>query len=99
MRWRELTVGIAGAAGMAEIGKIVEVAVGERAPHLHRRKDGAQSLAVAAGIADRHQAVGFLEGPSSVHSLLLPVLLPGRTRCRWSCRCRPRSPCRARCRP
>ena len=64
---RELAVGVAGAAGMTEIGEIVQIAVGEGAAHLHRRKHRAQALAIAAGIADRHQAVGLLENPGSVH--------------------------------
>src|ERR1700710_2145799 len=75
MRRRELAIGIAGAAAMAEIGEIIEVAVGKRAAHLHRRKCRAQALAIAARIADRHQAVALLEVSGSVHALPLPVLL------------------------
>ena len=52
---------------MAEIGEVVEVAVGKRAAHLHRRKHRAEPLAIAAGIADRHQPVGFLQNSRSVH--------------------------------
>ena len=70
MRRRELAVGVAGAAGMAEIGEIVEVAVGKRAAHFHRRKHRAQPLAIAAGIADRHQPVGLFQNSRSVHPLL-----------------------------
>ena len=69
MRRRELAVGVAGAAGMAEIGEVVEVAVGKRAAHFHRRKHRAEALAIAAGIADRHQPVGLLQNFRSVHSL------------------------------
>src|SRR5213592_833401 len=97
MRRRELAVGITGTASMAEIGEIIEVAVGKRTAHFHRRKYRAKALAIAARIADRHQAVGLLEDFSSVHVVPLPVLRSGRTRCRWSCRCRPRNPCPARC--
>jgi hypothetical protein len=57
---RELAVGIAGAAAVTEIGEIVEIAIGERAPHLHCRKYRAKAFAIAARIADRHQPVGFL---------------------------------------
>ena len=99
VRRRELAVDVAGAAAVAEIGEIVEVAVGKRAAHFHRREHRAEAFAVAAGIADRHQPVGFLEDSSSVHFAPLPVPRSVRTRCRWSCRCRRRSPCRARCRP
>ncbi len=73
MRRRELAVGVAGAAAVAEIGEIIEVAVGKRAAHLHRRKHRAEAFAVAAGIADRHQPVGFLENFGSVHCAPLPV--------------------------
>ena len=59
MRRRELAVDVAGAAGMAEIGEVVEVAIRERAPHLHRGEHRAQALAIAAGVAHRHQPVGF----------------------------------------
>ena len=75
MRRRELAVGVARAAAVAEIGEIVEVAVGKRAAHFHRRKHRAETLAIAAGIADRHQPVGFLQNFRSVHSLL-PALVP-----------------------
>src|SRR5260370_23686485 len=51
MRRRELAVGITGTAGVAEIGEIIEVAVGKRAAHFHRRKYRAQALAIAARIA------------------------------------------------
>ena len=61
VRRRELAVGVAGAAAVAEIGEIIEIAVGKRAAHLHRRKHRAQALAIAAGIAHRHQPVGFGE--------------------------------------
>ena len=71
MRRRELAVNIAGAAGMAEIGEIVEVAVGERAAHLHRGKHRAEPLAIAAGVADRHQPVGFLQ--DCVRMLFVPA--------------------------
>src|SRR5262245_28746031 len=76
MRRRELAIGVAGAAGMAEIGEIVEVAIGECAPHLHRGKDRAKTLAVAAGIADRHQTVGFGENLGSVHRYYFVSPLP-----------------------
>ena len=99
VRRRELAVDIAGAAGMAEVGEIVEIAVGEGAAHLHRGKHRAKTLAIAAGIADRHQTVGFVQNSSSVHVSPLPVLRSARTRCRWSCPCRRHNPCRARCRP
>ena len=62
---------------MAEIGEIVEVAVGKRAAHFHRREHRAEALAIAAGIADRHQAVGFFQNSRSVHSLL-PALARAR---------------------
>ena len=59
---------------MEEIGEVVEVAVGERAPHFHRRKIRAKPLAIAAGIADRHQAVGPLQNLRSVQlSCFLPA--------------------------
>ena len=99
MRRRELAVGVAGAAAMAEVGEVIEVAVGKRAAHFHRRKYRAQTFAIAAGIADRHQPVGFLENSSSVHFAPLPVPRSVRIRCRWSFRCRRHSPCRAHCRP
>ena len=99
VRRRELAVDVAGAAGMAEIGEIVEIAVGEGAAHLHGGKYRAKTLAIAAGIADRHQTVGFVKNSSSVHVSPLPVLRSARTRCRWSCPCRRHSPCRARCQP
>src|SRR5262245_32161537 len=72
MRRRELAIGVAGAAGVAEIGEIVEVASRERTAQLHCRKNRAQALAVAAGITDRHQTVGFIEDLRSVH--LFPLL-------------------------
>src|SRR5712671_3397333 len=74
MRRRELAVGVTSAAGVAQIGEIIEVAVGERAAHLHRRKHRAEALAVAAGIADRHQAVGFFQNSGSVHVAPLCIL-------------------------
>src|SRR5215470_6674609 len=63
---------------MAEIGEIVQVAIGKGAAHLHGRKHRAQPLAIAAGVADGHQAVGFGEDPGSVHRLygFLLRLLP-----------------------
>src|SRR5436190_827698 len=76
MRRRELAIGVAGAAGVTEIGEIVEVAVRERAAHFHRRKDCAQALAIAAGIADRHQTVGFVENLGSVHGCYFVRPLP-----------------------
>src|SRR5882724_3286435 len=81
MRRRELTVGVTGTAGVAQIGEIIEVAVGKRAAHLHRRKHRAKPLAVAAGIADRHQPVGFFQNSGSVHGAPLCVL--------WGYRVRP----------
>jgi hypothetical protein len=44
---------------MAEIGKVVEVAVRKGATHFHRRKYRANALAIATGIADGHQPVGL----------------------------------------
>ena len=73
MRRRELAIGVAGAAGVTQIGKIIEVAVGERAAHFHRRKYRAQALAIAARIADRHQAVGLGEDFGAVHVVPVPV--------------------------
>jgi hypothetical protein len=67
VRRRKLAVGVAGAAGVAEIGKVVEIAIGKSAAHFHCRKHRAKTLAVAAGIADRHQAVGFFQSFRSVH--------------------------------
>ena len=74
MRRRELAIGVAGAAAVAEIGEIIEVAVGKRAAHFHRRKHRAQALAIAAGIADRHQPVGFLQNSRSMHALRFLLL-------------------------
>ena len=73
MRRRELAIGVAGAAGVAEIGEIIEIAVGKRAAHFHRRKYRAQALAIAARIADRHQAVGLGEDFGAVHVVPVPV--------------------------
>ena len=73
VRRRELAVGVTGAAAVAEIGEIVQVAVGKRTAHFHRRKHRAKAFAIAAGIAARHQPVGFLEGKScSAHVRFLP---------------------------
>jgi hypothetical protein len=99
MRRRKLTIDVAGTAGMAEIGEIIEVTVRKRAPHFHGRKHRAQAFAVTAGIADRHQPVRFSERASCVHDRPLPFPRSSRTRCRSSCRCRPRNPGRAHCRP
>jgi electron transfer flavoprotein alpha subunit len=68
VRRRELAVSVAGAAGVAEIGEVVEVSVGEGAAHFHRRKYRAKALAVAAGIADRHQTICFVQDLSAVHA-------------------------------
>ena len=59
MRRRELAVVVASAAIVAEVGEVVEVAVGEGAPQLHGGEHRAQPLAIAARVADRHQPVGF----------------------------------------
>ena len=45
---------------MAEIGKLRRIADIEQAAAFHRRKDGAEPLAIAAGIADLHDPGGFL---------------------------------------
>jgi hypothetical protein len=58
---------------MAEIGEIIEVAIGKRAAHFHCREYRAQALAVTARIADRHQSVGFFENSGSVHIAPLSV--------------------------
>ena len=99
VRRRILAVRQAGAALVAEIGEVVQVAAAEGAPHLHRREHRAQALAIAAGVADGHQPVGFVQGFSCWHASPLPLRRCGRTPCRWSCRCRRDSPCPARCRP
>src|SRR5579871_3564452 len=70
MRRRELAVGVAGTAGVTEIGEIVQVAVGKRTAHLHRGEYCAKPLAIAAGIADRHQTVGFLQDLGAVQGLV-----------------------------
>ena len=60
MRRRILAGMIAGPAMMAEIGKLRRIADIEQAAAFHRRKDGAEPLAIAAGIADLHDPGGFL---------------------------------------
>ncbi len=99
MRRRELAIVVAGAAAMAEIGEVVEIAIGKRAAHFHGREHRAQSLAIAAGIADRHQPVGFGQRLSCVHFSPPPVPQCVRTRCRSSCRSPRHSRARAHCRP
>ena len=109
MRRGELAIVKAGAAAVAEVGQIIEIAVSEGAAHLHRRKYRAEPLAIAAGIADRHEAIGLGEifarvrpdgaKLSSVHRLRPPAPRCARRRCRSSCRCRRRSRARAHCRP
>ena len=54
-----MAVIIASAAIMAEIGEVIQVTVGEDTPHFHCGKDRTQALAIATGIADRHQPFGF----------------------------------------
>src|SRR5262249_24219949 len=62
MRRRVLTVVQAGAATVAQIRQIAQIARRERPASLHRREHGAQSLAVPARVADDHQTFGFLPG-------------------------------------
>ena len=45
---------------MAEIGKLRRIANIEQAASFHCRKDGAEALAVAAGVADLHDPGSFL---------------------------------------
>jgi hypothetical protein len=59
MRRSKLTIVQAGTATVAEVCQVVEISVGERAAHLHGRKDRTKAFAVPAGIADRHQPVGL----------------------------------------
>ena len=56
MRRRVLARVEAGAAVVTEIGEVVDVGVPEFEPPGHRRKDGAEALAIAAGVADLHDA-------------------------------------------
>src|SRR5258708_12321690 len=71
MRRRELAVGVTGAAAVAEIGEIIEVAVGKRSAHLHRRKYRAEAFAIAAGISDPPQPA-----PLPLHLSSLPFSPP-----------------------
>ena len=67
VRRRELAIVVARAAAMAEVGQVVEIAVEEGAARFHGRKDGAQAFAIAAGVADRHQAVCLGERAGLMH--------------------------------
>ena len=69
VRWRKLAVHIAGAAGMAQVGQIVEITVPELTPQLHRGEHRAEPLAIAAGVADRHQSVGFCQSLAGMDGL------------------------------
>jgi hypothetical protein len=54
MRRRVLASVVAVAAIEAEVGEIDEIGFAENSALLHRREHGAVTLAVAAGVADRH---------------------------------------------
>ena len=52
---RRVLAGVqAGAAVVAQVGQVVDVGLAELEPARHRREDGAEAFAVAAGIADLH---------------------------------------------
>ena len=55
---------IASLAVMAKVGHIVQIHVAETAALYHGWKDGAQALAISAGIADLHDAAS---GIASCH--------------------------------
>ena len=48
MRRRELAIDVTGAARMAEVGEVIQVAVGKTAAQLHCGKHRAQALAITA---------------------------------------------------
>jgi len=60
MRRRVLAGMKAGAAVMAKIGEVMKIGGGKSEPALHRRKNRAKPLAVAARIANAHHAGCFL---------------------------------------
>jgi hypothetical protein len=103
---RRVLAGVeAGAAVVAEVGEVVHVAFGEFQAPLERREHRAVALAVAAGVADREDALRFGDecverhGARHGHDAQPPRLQSGRTWSRSPCRCRRRIPCRARCPP
>src|SRR5580692_11242460 len=86
------------AAVVAEVGEVVQIAGGETLALLHGGEDGAVAFAVAAGVADAHDALAFLCQISCRHAL--PRYLRFfRTPFRWSCRIPPDIPCPEYCRP
>ena len=104
VRRRVLAGVIAGAAVVAQVGEVCEVALGEAQSPLERRKDRAKAFAITAGIADaRHSRALFdqRDGNRSRrrHGARPPLPRCGRTRCRSPCRFPRRSPCRGRCLP
>jgi hypothetical protein len=79
VRRRVLTRVEAGPAVEAEVREIRQVAVRERAPALHRREDGAEPLAVTAGIANDQLSVGLFQQLRRRHAARPPVPRSGRT--------------------
>src|SRR5262249_32079599 len=87
------------AAVEAEICEIRQIAVRERALPLHGREDGAESLAVAAGIADDELPVGLLQHLKRRHAAPPLARRSGRTPCRSAARTPRGRPCRGCCPP
>src|SRR5690606_11915072 len=106
---------IAAAAIVTEVRQLDEIAVGEGAVQRDGGKDGAITLAIAAGVADldlptcfgqeRRARIGGRgrsgqgHGGFTGHGLRPPCLQCVRKRYRWSCRTRQDSPGRGLTRP
>ena len=77
---------IAGAAVVAKVGKIKNVACLEITARLDGAKDGTVTLAVTARVADDQLAAGLLNDVKPCHLPPPPCPLACRTRSRWSAR-------------
>jgi hypothetical protein len=69
---RKLAVNIAGSAAMTEIWRDNRGRPRQGVSQLHRREHRAKLLAIAAGVADRHQPLGFVGVISGSHGVPPP---------------------------
>src|SRR5579862_2569606 len=99
MRWRILAGVVTATAIVAKIGEVAQIAGRELPPQFDGGKHGAISFAIAAGVADFHEAPSLLDVPGIAgvafsRAQLWPPLFPqfGRKQRRWPCQCRRYSP-------